>query len=141
MVPATGLEPVRCYSLEPESSASANSATRAFCDFFDQKGEAHFRTGPVLCKPQTSQIHRIFLLCHFHAFCVEFLSGKPPFSPESSGQKFRRLFPKISKLQSLSVPAQCHSDRRKPRKLALLLKLRNLGILAFTMLFIPSEFR
>ena len=30
MVPATGLEPVRCYSLEPESSASANSATRAY---------------------------------------------------------------------------------------------------------------
>ncbi len=29
MVPATGLEPVRCYSLEPESSASANSATWA----------------------------------------------------------------------------------------------------------------
>ena len=29
VVPATGLEPVRCYSLEPESSASANSATRA----------------------------------------------------------------------------------------------------------------
>ena len=29
LVPATGLEPVRCYSLEPESSASANSATRA----------------------------------------------------------------------------------------------------------------
>jgi hypothetical protein len=29
MVPATGFEPVRCYSLEPESSASANSATRA----------------------------------------------------------------------------------------------------------------
>ena len=29
MVPATGLEPVRCYPLEPESSASANSATRA----------------------------------------------------------------------------------------------------------------
>ncbi len=28
-MPATGLEPVRCYSLEPESSASANSATRA----------------------------------------------------------------------------------------------------------------
>src|SRR4051812_14581735 len=35
MVPATGLEPVRCYSLEPESSASANSATRALwqCPF------------------------------------------------------------------------------------------------------------
>jgi hypothetical protein len=31
VVPATGLEPVRCYSLEPESSASANSATRALC--------------------------------------------------------------------------------------------------------------
>ena len=29
MVRPTGLEPVRCYSLEPESSASANSATRA----------------------------------------------------------------------------------------------------------------
>ena len=29
LVPATGFEPVRCYSLEPESSASANSATRA----------------------------------------------------------------------------------------------------------------
>ena len=29
VVPATGLEPVRCYPLEPESSASANSATRA----------------------------------------------------------------------------------------------------------------
>ena len=29
VVPTTGLEPVRCYSLEPESSASANSATRA----------------------------------------------------------------------------------------------------------------
>ena len=29
MVPATGFEPVRCYSLEPESSAFANSATRA----------------------------------------------------------------------------------------------------------------
>ena len=29
MVPTTGLEPVRCYSLEPESSASANSATWA----------------------------------------------------------------------------------------------------------------
>src|SRR5437870_5101846 len=29
MVPATGFEPVRFYSLEPESSASANSATRA----------------------------------------------------------------------------------------------------------------
>ena len=29
MVPATGLEPVQCYLLEPESSASANSATRA----------------------------------------------------------------------------------------------------------------
>ena len=28
-MPATGLEPARCYSLEPESSASANSATRA----------------------------------------------------------------------------------------------------------------
>jgi hypothetical protein len=32
MVPTTGLEPVRCYSLEPESSASANSATWATCD-------------------------------------------------------------------------------------------------------------
>jgi hypothetical protein len=31
MVPTTGLEPVRCYSLEPESSASANSATWATC--------------------------------------------------------------------------------------------------------------
>ena len=30
MVPATGLEPVQCYLLEPESSASANSATRAW---------------------------------------------------------------------------------------------------------------
>ena len=29
MVPGTGLEPARCYSLEPESSASANSATGA----------------------------------------------------------------------------------------------------------------
>jgi hypothetical protein len=29
MVPTTGFEPVRCYSLEPESSASANSATWA----------------------------------------------------------------------------------------------------------------
>lgn len=29
MVRMTGLEPVRCYSLEPESSASANSATCA----------------------------------------------------------------------------------------------------------------
>jgi site-specific DNA recombinase len=29
VVPATGLEPVWCYPLEPESSASANSATRA----------------------------------------------------------------------------------------------------------------
>ena len=29
LVPTTGLEPVRCYSLEPESSASANSATWA----------------------------------------------------------------------------------------------------------------
>ena len=29
VVPGTGLEPARCYSLEPESSASANSATRA----------------------------------------------------------------------------------------------------------------
>jgi hypothetical protein len=29
MVRPTGLEPVRCYSLEPESSASANSATGA----------------------------------------------------------------------------------------------------------------
>ncbi len=29
LVPATGLEPVWCYPLEPESSASANSATRA----------------------------------------------------------------------------------------------------------------
>ena len=29
VVPTTGLEPVRCYSLEPESSASANSATWA----------------------------------------------------------------------------------------------------------------
>ena len=28
-MPTTGLEPVRCYSLEPESSASANSATWA----------------------------------------------------------------------------------------------------------------
>src|SRR5213075_1496486 len=32
MVPATGFEPVRFYSLEPESSASANSATRAICN-------------------------------------------------------------------------------------------------------------
>lgn len=30
MVRPTGLEPVRCYSLEPESSASANSATGAY---------------------------------------------------------------------------------------------------------------
>jgi hypothetical protein len=29
MVRAAGLEPARCYPLEPESSASANSATRA----------------------------------------------------------------------------------------------------------------
>lgn len=29
VVPTTGLEPVRCYSLEPESSASANSAISA----------------------------------------------------------------------------------------------------------------
>ena len=35
MVPATGLEPVRCYSLEPESSASANSATRAACVYMN----------------------------------------------------------------------------------------------------------
>ena len=28
-MPATGLEPVQSYLLEPESSASANSATRA----------------------------------------------------------------------------------------------------------------
>ena len=33
MVPATGLEPVQCYLLEPESSASANSATRALLLF------------------------------------------------------------------------------------------------------------
>ena len=33
MVPTTGLEPVRCYSLEPESSASANSATWALRAF------------------------------------------------------------------------------------------------------------
>ena len=33
LVPTTGLEPVRCYSLEPESSASANSATWALRQF------------------------------------------------------------------------------------------------------------
>lgn len=31
MVPTTGFEPVRCYSLVPETSASANSATWALC--------------------------------------------------------------------------------------------------------------
>ena len=41
MVPTTGLEPVRCYPLEPESSASANSATWAQC--FD----GHFNTRPA----------------------------------------------------------------------------------------------
>ena len=40
MVPTTGLEPVRCYSLEPESSASANSATRAA----GAKSENRFRS-------------------------------------------------------------------------------------------------
>ena len=37
MVPTTGLEPVRCYSLEPESSASANSATWALRQFKSSK--------------------------------------------------------------------------------------------------------
>src|SRR5271157_3798452 len=41
MVPATGLEPVRCYSLEPESSASANSATRAQPKFPESPSKLH----------------------------------------------------------------------------------------------------
>ncbi len=41
MVPTTGLEPVRCYSLEPESSASANSATWAFRGNQYTRGPAH----------------------------------------------------------------------------------------------------
>ena len=56
LVPATGLEPVQCYLLEPESSASANSATRAsnkinhFCAF----ALSDFPIAPhrfQLCKP------------------------------------------------------------------------------------------
>ncbi len=43
LVPATGLEPVRCYSLEPESSASANSATRALLMI------KHFQQRQLVC--------------------------------------------------------------------------------------------
>src|SRR5436190_19600066 len=32
LVPGRGLEPPRCYSLVPETSASTNSATRAGCE-------------------------------------------------------------------------------------------------------------
>lgn len=46
VVPATGLEPVRCYSLEPESSASANSATTA---------HGYFTMKPKKCKCLPSQ--------------------------------------------------------------------------------------
>jgi hypothetical protein len=49
MVPATGLEPVRCYSLEPESSASANSATRAY-RLNHVVQEEKIRTSGVPCK-------------------------------------------------------------------------------------------
>jgi hypothetical protein len=49
MVPATGLEPVRCYSLEPESSASANSATRAH-RVNHAVQEKKIRTSGVPCK-------------------------------------------------------------------------------------------
>src|ERR1019366_1608882 len=43
LVPTTGLEPVRCYPLEPESSASANSATWA------QRFDGHSNTCPAAC--------------------------------------------------------------------------------------------
>ena len=48
MVPATGLEPVRCYSLEPESSASANSATRANLIMKHLHLDLHLEIDPVL---------------------------------------------------------------------------------------------
>ena len=49
LVPTTGLEPVRCYSLEPESSASANSATWAM---FIYEHSRRFILSPILlCIP------------------------------------------------------------------------------------------
>ena len=40
-VPGTGLEPARHYPLAPETSASTNSATRAY--LYTKKGD-HYRT-------------------------------------------------------------------------------------------------
>ena len=48
MVPATGFEPVRFYSLEPESSASANSATRATLIISGLHKPLHFALDPML---------------------------------------------------------------------------------------------
>src|ERR1043166_7831303 len=56
LVPATGLEPVRCYSLEPESSASANSATRALG--WPILPDPKFRIRAAPCK---LQCERLFL--------------------------------------------------------------------------------
>ena len=60
MVPATGLEPVRCYSLEPESSASANSATRAqpsgqFNYAESSTGASHFPFQPSMLSSNCNQ--------------------------------------------------------------------------------------
>src|ERR1051325_3677637 len=54
MVPATGIEPVRCYSLEPESSASANSATRANTNF---QTVASFQIASVAERNKSPPIH------------------------------------------------------------------------------------
>src|SRR5256885_6769106 len=83
MVPATGLEPVQCYLLEPESSASANSATRALRDLrentvADDKRRASFQFGLSGSeRNQTVKARRAYLLADGSQIVNPTRSGEP----------------------------------------------------------------
>ena len=94
VVRPTGLEPVRCYSLEPESSASANSATGARRSVWNSTPVApdkSFSSPIPQSSPRTSP--------HSHRKTALF----PPFATTGS-------FP-VSSFQSRSS----NSDLRSPR--------------------------
>jgi len=90
MVPTTGLEPVRCYSLEPESSASANSATWAN---LTNNNLRNFQK--IVVRPFCAAI--LCGLIFLGMETKESIAEKTTASPKVSGPKWRS-FPKVPNL-------------------------------------------
>jgi hypothetical protein len=115
VVPATGLEPVQCYLLEPESSASANSATRAT----DKPARTPYQTA---CELQASEFEDSM---KGHGRSVQFTNGSQTRSESAAMAKFSPRIWKIVALINGTSPSRLEMRRKKAK--AKKLKLGCLG--------------